>query len=297
MVATGRPYVSAGLVGRRLHQQVVVVAVPTRAATGQLTGVLTGAIRLKSLGQSGQTSDLGFQNLEIVDRNGHLLLGGLAPIGNRRLLARIERLGNGDLTQHPGLDGGTDHVIAFSAAKVPDWTIVIDRSASSVYSSARRSLLYESLLLAAAVVGVLVILGLLAKRSRIDIETRSEQAQSWGRLTRALAQAATPADVADVVLDAVQAVFPDAVVVVAVDSESGEEIRATSSLPGLAPCSRGCDLAPLGRHPLPEEAGSRSLERDRSLRAIYLAFGRRLKALHGLPIVGGDGEPIGGSRS
>ena len=294
VLATGRPYISAGLVGRRQHQKIIVVAVPTHDGAGRVTGVLTGAIRLKTLGQSQQTTALGVQNLQIIDRNGRLLLAGLAPVRNRQLLVRIERLGSGDLTNTSGLGSGTNHVIAFSTATVPDWTIVIDRRASSVYAAARRSLLFESLLLAAAVAGVLVILGLLAKRSRRDIETGGEQAQSWGRLTRSLAQAATPADVADVVLDAVQAVFPDAVIVVAVDSETGEEIRASSSLPGWRRVPGDAAWLRSVAALTPAEPGSRLLERDRSLREIYLAFGRRLKALHDLPIVATGGEPVGG---
>ena len=294
VLATGRPYVSAGLVGRRLHQQVIVVAVPTHDAADRLTGVLTGAIRLTTLAQSRLTSDLGFQDLQIIDRNGHLLRAGLAPIKNRQLLAQIKRLGSGDLTDTPGLGGGTNHVIAFSTATVPHWTIVIDRRASSLYAAARRSLLFESLLLATAVAGVLVILGLLAKRSRRDIETGGEQAQSWGRLTRSLAQAATPADVADVVLVAVQAVFPDAVIVVAVDSETGEEIRTTLSLPGWRRVSGDATWLHSVAALALAEPGSRSLKRDRSLRGIYLAFGRRLKALHGLPIVAAGSGPVGG---
>ena len=112
MVATGRPYISAGIVGRRVHEQVIVVAVPTRGATGRLTGVLTGAIRLKSLGQSEQMSGLGFENLEIIDRDSRFLLAGLAPVRNRALLARIKGLGTGDLTDTPGLAGGSNHVVS-----------------------------------------------------------------------------------------------------------------------------------------------------------------------------------------
>ena len=39
---------------------------------------------------------------------------------------------------------------------------------------------------------------------------------------------------------------------------------------------------------------TRSLERDRTLRDLYLAFGRRLKALHAYPVSGRAGAPVGG---
>ena len=81
---------------------------------------------------------------------------------------------------------------------------------------------------------MLLILGLLVKRSRREIEARGEQAQSWSKYTRTLALASTPADIADVVLESVQEVFPDAVVVVTLDSEAGQETRATSRASRLA---------------------------------------------------------------
>ena len=78
-----------------------------------------------------------------------------------------------------------------------------------------------------------MIFGLLARRTRaVRSRSAAAHAQSWSRLTRSLAVAATAADVADALLDSLQEVFTDAVAVVAVDSESGQEIRATSNLPG-----------------------------------------------------------------
>jgi anti-sigma regulatory factor (Ser/Thr protein kinase) len=293
-MTTGQPYVSAGLIGRRLRQPIIVVAVPTRGPTGGITGVLTGGIRLQTFGRTRLNSDLGFEGLTIVDRNGRLILSNLAPVTNRAVLAQLERAGTGDLTNTPGLTGGSGHVIAFTTATVPAWKIAIDRPASSLFAAARHTLIIELALLGAAVAAILAILMLLAKRSRREIETRGEQAQSWSRLTRNLASAATASDVADALLDSLETVFPDAVIVVAVDSETGEEVRATSTLPGWrrvpGDTRRLRTLATLPAN----EAGTRPLDRGGKLRDVYLSFGRRLKALHGHPITGESGDRLGG---
>jgi anti-sigma regulatory factor (Ser/Thr protein kinase) len=294
VMATGAPYVSAGLIGKRLEQPVIVIAVPTYGASGRLSGVLAGAIRLRSLGQSKQTNGLGFEGLTVVDRNGKLILGGLAPVQNGALLRRIERAGTGDLTGSPGLEGGSGHVVAFTRAPVAGWMMVIDRPESSVYAAARRSLMLELASIAAAVVAVLAILGLVIRRSRREIQARGSQAQTWSRLTRALGGAARPADVADALLEAVENVFADAVVVVSVESETGQEIRAASNLPGWRRVPGDSQRLRTVAAIASEGRGTRSLERDRSLRDLYLTFRRKLKAVHAYPMLAEDGTVLGG---
>jgi anti-sigma regulatory factor (Ser/Thr protein kinase) len=294
VMATHQPYVSIGLIGRNNGQPLVVVAVPTFDPQGKPSGVVTGAILLKNLGSKVQNDELGFSGLTIVDRDGQLILSGLEPVANRPLLAKIQKLGTGDVKGTEGLAGGSHHIVAFATSKVPGWTIAIDRSESSLYAAGRHSLQLELVSLGGAVLVVLAILALLAKRSRREIETAGEQAQSWSRLARSLAVAATPAEIADTLLDAVQEVFRDAVVVVSVDSETGEEIRATSGLPGWrrvpGDTERLRSIAAVARG----GPRTRSLERQGDLRGLYLAFGRTLKALHGLPIPDTSGEPGGG---
>ena len=95
VLATGRPYVSAGLIGKRLNQPIVVIAVPTHGRRGGITGVLVGSILLKTVAESKQAIDLGYGDLQIIDRNGHLLLSGLRPVPNQALLTRIRRAGTG----------------------------------------------------------------------------------------------------------------------------------------------------------------------------------------------------------
>ncbi len=294
VMKTGKPFVSAGLIGKRVKEQIIVVAVPTRDTAGRLTGVLTGAIRLKSLGQGNQTSDLGFEGLTVVDRDGNLLLGNLAPVTNHALLAQIRHAGTGVVRNSQGLEGGSHHIVAFTTAPLPDWTIALDRPSSYVYAAARRSLAIELASIGAAVLAVLVLLALLAKRSRREIEARGGHAQTWARLTRRLGSAARPADVADALLEAVEDVFPDAIAVVVVDSETGEEVRAASNLPGWRRVPGDSERLRTIAAMSVEGPGTLSLERERGLRDVYLTFRRKLKALHAYPLAGSDESPLGG---
>ena len=293
VVATHRPYVSGGLVSRSTKQPTVVVAVPTFDSHGRLNGVLSGGIQLDTVGQSKQSEALGFQGLTILDRNGQLLLAGLAHPENAKLVARIEKAGTGDFEGTDGLEGGGHHVVAFATAKLPAWTIALDRSESALYAAPRRSLILTFASLGGAVVVILLILSLVVRRSRRAIEAQGEQVQSWSRLTRTLSDAATPSEIANTLLDSLQFGFPDAVIVVDVESESGDEVRASSRLPGWR---RVAGDAPRLRKVASLATGTprtRSLEREKPLRELYLAYGRRLKALHSVPILDQEGAPAG----
>ncbi|HUY71684.1 MAG TPA: SpoIIE family protein phosphatase [Gaiellaceae bacterium] len=292
-VATHKPYVSAGLVSRRTKQPTVVVAVPTFDSHGRLNGVLFGGIQLNTVGKGKQSEPLGFQGLTILDRNGQLLLAGLARPENGKLLARIEKAGTGDFEGTSGLEGGGQHVVAFAAAKLPAWTIAIDRSESALYAAPRRSLILTLASLGGAVLLILFTLSLVVRRSRRAIEAQGEQVQSWSRLTRTLTDAATPSEIANTLLDSLQSGFPDAVIVVDVESETGAEVRASSRLPGWR---RVAGDAPRLRKVAALATGTprtRSLEREKPLRELYLAYGRRLKALHSVPILDQGGAPTG----
>ena len=104
VVATHRPYVSAGLIGKAVQQPVIVVAVPTFGPGGTFTGVLAGSTLLRTVGESRQALELGYGNLQLVDRNGRLLLGGLAHVRNTALLERIKGMTTGVVSGR-GFDG------------------------------------------------------------------------------------------------------------------------------------------------------------------------------------------------
>ncbi|MFN0091670.1 MAG: cache domain-containing protein, partial [Acidimicrobiales bacterium] len=76
--ATGRPYVSDGLVAQLRPAPVVVLAVPSADAAGAPTGVVTGVVRLDVLTPSGAALG-GGRSVSIIDRAGRRIVAP-API-------------------------------------------------------------------------------------------------------------------------------------------------------------------------------------------------------------------------
>ena len=127
VMTTGRPFISEGLTTRVGKKRAVVMAVPTRDASGRLTGVLAGALELRPSGANPRTTDLGFEGLVVVDRAGQqLTLTSFARPDNSALLAKL-RKGTGVLSGTRGLDGSTGRVVAFANSTAPGWTTAIDR--------------------------------------------------------------------------------------------------------------------------------------------------------------------------
>jgi serine phosphatase RsbU (regulator of sigma subunit)/anti-sigma regulatory factor (Ser/Thr protein kinase) len=292
VVATHKPYVSAGLLGKKVRQPVIVVAVPTFGPGGDFTGALAGSILLKTVAESRQALALGYGNLQLVDRNGQLLLGGLSHVTNTALLGRIRGNGTGVVSGR-GLDGSGGHVVAFAAAGVPGWVTAIDRSRSSVYASARRALFLELGSVLAAVLLVLAILVLVTRRARREAELYNERARAWSSLGEALASASTPTQVGDALLVSLSRSFPNAVAIVGIESHDRLQIRAASRMVRarrITESARILELAaPLGL------GGPRtvSLEHEPDLRDLYTKTGRGMRAVHGLPISGSDEKPAG----
>lgn len=293
-LATRSPYVSAGLIGRRNSKQQVVIAVPTFSRRGNVSGVLIGSILLKPTGQNRQALELGYGDLQVIDRNGRRLLGGaFAPVQNVALLKRIRSRPSGVITPTKGLNGDGDDVVAFAASRVPAWVTVIDRPRSAVFADARRSLFLELGSLAAGLLLVIAILVFVARRARRDSERQKERAGSWSGLTRALAGANTPSEVTDALLGSLKAAFPNAVGVAAIEQDGSLRVVTDSRLPRarrLVETTPELEtVAMLGA----EEPTTVPLERDPKLRDLYVASGRRLKAIHSLPIAGKDGGAAG----
>ena len=93
VLATRKAYVSAGLIGLRRHQEILVIAVPTFDPRGRISGVLAGSIVLKPTPESTRAISLGFGNLAVIDRDGRLLVSGLGRVANRPLLATMRKQG------------------------------------------------------------------------------------------------------------------------------------------------------------------------------------------------------------
>ena len=292
VVVTHRPYVSAGLIGMKIRQPVIVVAVPTFGPRGDLTGVLAGSILLRTVGESRPALELGYGNLQLVDRDGQLLLRGLSHVTNTALLARIRGGGTG-LVSGRGLDGSGDRMVAFAPASVPGWVTAIDRSRSSVYASARRALFLELGSVLAAVLLVLAILVFVTRRARREAELYNERARAWSSLSRALASANTPTQVGDALLASLSGSFPNAVAIVGIETRDRLQVRAASRMVRarrIIESSRILELAaPLGL----EGPRTVSLEHQPELHDLYTKTGRGMRAVHGLPISGSEGKPAG----
>jgi len=292
VLATGKPYVSAGIIGRRLKVPIIVVAVPTRGPKGRVSGVLVGSVVLKTVAESQQALDLGYGDLQIIDRNGNLLLSGLSPVADKGLLTRIERQGSGVLSGTPGLDGRGSDVVAFATSTVPGWVTAIDRPRSTVFAAAQRALALELASVGAGILLVFVILGFVVRRSRRETEAQNERARSWGGLTQALTSAATPLEVADALLTSLAAAFADAVVIVAFESLDILRVKTASGAPQarrIVESRAALDtFAQLGNG----RPSSQLLEHEPALSGLHAQSGRRFKALHSLPILD-KGEPVG----
>jgi anti-sigma regulatory factor (Ser/Thr protein kinase) len=293
VLESGQPYVSAGLIGRRVHEPVVVIAVPTRTTGGSISGVLAASIRLDTVRTRKRQLDLGYQGLQIVDRNGNELLSGLAPVPNRALLARLGGT-SGWIGSTRGLDGSPGHVVAYATAPVPAWRIVLDRSRSSVNAAALRSLVLQLASVGAIALLVLGLVWLVVRRSRRDSELQESRARAWGALTRALGAASTVDEVAATVIASLTAAFPDSLVVVVLDRIDGSRETHASADPAWPRIAADGALADELARRATSGRETVALERDPALRGIVLQSGRRLRCLHTEPLVDAAGEAVGG---
>jgi anti-sigma regulatory factor (Ser/Thr protein kinase) len=198
VIATGGPFVSEGIVSRRNGHHVVVVAVPTRDATGAISGVLTGVIVLNIPASATTSSELalGFSGLALIDRAGQSILAGFARPQNRALLARIQAHPTGKLTDTRGLDGGSRRVVIWASAPTAGWSVVIDRPGSSVFAAARRALFLDLVLIVGLALVVLALLVWIGRRARREQRRQSAQLAREHdiavRLQRSMLPAALP---------------------------------------------------------------------------------------------------------
>ena len=295
VLATGRPYVSGGLIGRNIGAPVTVVAVPTRDPGGRITGVLAGSVRLASVRTKRSSLDLGYEGLEFVDRNGKELLSGLAPVRNPALLKQIRRSPSGVVTGVHGLAGHGDHVVAFASARLPGWSVVIDRPRSDVDAAALHSLVLQLASVGAVALVVFFMVTFVVVRSRREHRLSEGRARAWSALTRALAAAVSTAEVTDAVSESLQLAFPGAMVVVVIDEIGGERKTKAANpqswrlVVGNAQVMN--EISALATTP-PRQ--SVALAQVPSLSGVVTSSGRRLRHLSSLPIYDADRRVIGG---
>ena len=277
----------------------MVTAVPTFDRAGHLSGVLAGAMLLTPSKTNKRSIDLGFGGLVILDRDGHeLTLKDFSAPRNTALLARMRVRKAELLADTHGLDRSGGHVVAYSTSPLPGWTTVIDRSAGSVFASARRSLALELASIAAALLLVLGLLIWVYRRSNRNALDDRRLTQIRTELTRALAEAAAPTAVADALADALAAAYPEGLAVIGLASEEKPELALASArgkaLPALgrerpsilAPAAAAYedgDRIELSGH---TEVADRfpELQRDSA---------RHVGAVYAAPILGGTGRKLG----
>ena len=175
-IKTGAPFVSEGLTSRVTNQQVIATGVPTRDAAGKVTGVLVGSLLLKPSNPSQASLDLGFEGLAIIDRKGQSLLAGFVRPKRFEEGKRFGNAASGVVSDTKGLDGESGHVLAFARAKVPGWTVILDRPRSEVFAAARRTLVLEILLLGGVALLDLILLLWIVSRARSEARAERERA-------------------------------------------------------------------------------------------------------------------------
>src|SRR5262249_16689408 len=212
-------------------------------------------------------------------------LTGLGRVTNRELLETMRRQGAGVVSGVQGLDGGSNHVVAFTTVKQPHWLIAIDRPASSVFGAARHALRLQLGSVGASLLILLALGLLLLRRTGRQGAEQDARVHAWTRLTRRLAAATTPPEVAQVLLTTLADAFPEGVAVVAI--ASGEKLRAGAR-------ARAARLGHVPTDPATLDAIGRlaargpktwPLANEPALLALRGNHGR-LQAMHGVPLRG-----------
>ncbi|HEY3613516.1 MAG TPA: SpoIIE family protein phosphatase [Gaiellales bacterium] len=173
---SGAPFVSEGITGKLNGQQVVATGYPTRNAAGAITGVLIGTLLIKPANPDQASLDLGFAGLAIIDRTNQSILAGFVHPKHLAEPARFGKAKNGVLSDTQGLNGSDGHVLAFARAAIPQWTVIIDRKRSDIFSAARRTLILEVALLGGVALLDLVMLLWIFRRARIEALIAGERA-------------------------------------------------------------------------------------------------------------------------
>jgi anti-sigma regulatory factor (Ser/Thr protein kinase) len=218
VVATKKPFVAEAIVARKTQRRLIVMGVPTFDRDGRLTGVLAGGIILRPSTDNARATDLGYEGLQVIDRQGQQVTSrDLASPPNQGLLAALEADKEGDFVNTSGLDGSDGRVVAFATSAVAGWKTVLDQPTSTVFGDARRTLVLEVLLVTAAALASLALIGWAVRRARRDIRRARAQVGRWAQLTRSLNAAVDEEAVRETLATALASEFPHALVVTTVD--------------------------------------------------------------------------------
>ena len=232
----GKPFISEGITARRSNQHVVVIAVPTHDASGQVSGVLAGALLVNPTPTSQTSIDLGFKNLVVLDRLGQSVLSGFDKPRNAALAARLRRPAGPTgqvLGDTKGLSDASGHVVAYATSAVPGWVIAIDQPRSEVLAAPRRSLALSLV----AIGGVAALVLALFIRSVLRARGAAEQEERLARETTAfagqVAGASAVRQVCDATAGSLAAAFPGTLAVVALAADDGLGARVAAAAGGV----------------------------------------------------------------
>jgi serine phosphatase RsbU (regulator of sigma subunit) len=95
--------------------------------------------------------------------------------------ARFGKAADGALSDTRGLNGEHGHVLAFARAKVPGWTVILDRSRGEVFAAARHTLELEIALLGGVALLDLAMLLWVFRRARAEARVANVRAQERRR--------------------------------------------------------------------------------------------------------------------
>ncbi len=137
------------------------------------------------------------------------------------------------------------------------------------------------------------MLGVALRRSRRQTGEYEARVQAWSGLTRTLAAAATPEDVADALISSLLEAFPAGLPLVSLVSDGGDlRVRTTQGGVWERVTSNEAATAQIALYAQEARQDVR-LEREPLLIDVHRLSGRRLRWFYGLPISNPDGGVIG----
>ena len=231
--ATEAPFVSERTDGWFGRGHVIVMAMPTRDARGRMTGVLAAAVRPQALMITRGALDLGDSGLVILDREGRSVLGGFTRPQNLALARTLG--GTGMRSDTVGLDGESDHAVAYTTSAIPGWTVVIDRPRAVLFSDARRGFFLELALVAAAVATLLFLIALIVLHGRREAERERTRSRQRHELSNILGSASLGTDVSDGLVAGLADSFPEALCIVALEDADHHGLTLSASAEGAFP--------------------------------------------------------------
>ncbi len=210
VLTTGRPYVSEAIVGRIRSSAVIVFAVPTINASGEVNGVLTGGTKLTDLDLLAPSLEFAGAEIRLVDRDGNLLTGqpasaGPTPVNPSSPYRQMRATGSGLVEGVVGLSGQPDQIIGYATAPTADWLVGLSEPRARAFAGPARARRIELIaLLAAAVVvmGVLVVLARWISAAQAAEHRRRRAADRLRETAAALLAAVDAESIGAVVADA-----------------------------------------------------------------------------------------------